>query len=316
MNMLEQNRPKGKTLAWVGGAHLLVLLIAFLIPALFKAKPKEKFIEMIPLGELDPGQGRPDSPDKDSGGSASSAPAPLSPSTAINKPPQADPVPIPPVTPPPSAPQPTLAPTAAPTSLPQKTTVPKKPEVSAKPPEKLKPAPTPLTQTKSSAKPKVVPNLTSVVKKSSSNVASAGAADSLSKTPGKNSGLSASEIESRLKGTLAKGSGNAGVEGGTGQGRLGDPNGQADAPWYDTYIGHQLKKNWQRPAATGPSTETWVSVRILRDGTVQYLRITKASGNPAMDQSVIEAVQSVKKLETPPPANLSFPYDRIVKFEL
>jgi TonB family protein len=96
---------------------------------------------------------------------------------------------------------------------------------------------------------------------------------------------------------------------------VGDPRGTVDAPWYDSYIGIQLKKNWARPTAEG-TLFTLVSVRILADGTVQFVRISRSSGNSSMDQSVVDAVQSVKKLGNPPPPGLPNPYDRVVRFEL
>lgn len=327
MKLESHSKPSGKTLFWVAGAHVLVLILAFVIPSILKPSPPDKFIQMVPLGSIDPGEGKPDSADQDSGGSMGSKGGGI----------QGEETPKPP-----TQPKEELA-TPDPVAIPAQVTRPKPvaPVVPAKPlvvketvvplkPEKIKPVtkPEPISEKPKATEPvtkpksKITPNLT-VVKKEGTATTKASTTNKSNTSANTGDGLSASEVETKLRGKFGTGSGdgsgpgkgNAGVEGGTGQGRLGDPNGVANAPWYDIYIGNQLKKNWVRPAS-GPSIEAWVAVRIYADGTVHYVRLTKTSGNPEMDQSVIDAVQSVQKLGTLPPKGLPNPYDRVVKFEL
>jgi len=329
MKQESHSKPSGKTLAWVAGAHVLVLILAFVIPSILKPSPPDKFIQMVPLGSIDPGEGKPDSADQDSGGSMGSKGGGIQGKETLKPPTQPkaqtatpDPVVLPAqvILPKPVAPVVPAKPIVV-----KETVVPVKSE-KIKPVTKPEPIPEKPKVTEPVAKPKskITPNLT-VVKKEGTATAKVSGTSKPSANTSNNTGqgLSASDVETKLRGKFGTGSGdgtgagqgNAGVEGGTGQGRLGDPNGVANAPWYDIYIGNQLKKNWVRPAS-GPSIEAWVAVRIYADGTVHYVRLTKTSGNPEMDQSVINAVQSVQKLGTLPPKGLPNPYDRVVKFEL
>lgn len=319
MKLLEQTRLDSKTLAWVGGAHILVLLIAFLVPSLMRPKPQEQYITLIPLGTENPGEGRPDSPDNSSGGSPTASgikaftpPAPQPPAPSRIETPLEPAARVKPVE--------AVKPVAD--EIPLKPVL-KKAEPSIK---TLKPTPSLATEStpKEIPKPKVKVDLTKVVNKSTAPKAGNNPQSSPSTgTASSSSGLTTSDVEKKLPGKFGSGtgigsgnsSGERGIKSGQGEGSPGSPNGVENAPWYDTYIGIQLKKNWAQPVAEG-ALVTSVSVRILADGTVQFMRITKPSGNTAMDQSVVNAVQSVRKLGNPPPPGLPNPYDRVVKFEL
>jgi protein TonB len=322
MSLLEKNRPSSKTLAWVGGLHVLVLLIAFLIPGLFQHKPQEQFITMIPLGTENPGEGRPDSTDTDSGGSPAAGGI-----QGITPPsPQQVQVPVPAHVQTPVEPPVSLPPVQAIKPVPDPVRQEVKPVVNKV--ETVKPTPAPPVVKQDTPKPaektksKVKVDLTKVVSKSSSTTTGNSSQSSNSKTTGtSSSGLSASDVEKKLLGKFGNGtgtgsgdkSGNAGISGGTGNGHIGQPNGIANAPWYDTYVAIQIKKNWTPPPAGGGVP--FISVRILSDGTLEFLRLAKSSGNPELDQSAITAVQSVKKLGNPPPAGLPSPYEKIVEFK-
>lgn len=316
-------QPTARTLAWVTGAHVLIMLIAFIIPTLLKPKAPEKFIELVPLGSLNPGEGKPDSSDLDSGGGGGGGgfqePQPVAekkPLAPVIK--AVDPVPPQPVKEIIPVVKKTVPEKVVKAVEPIKEAIVKTPEKTV---EKIKPLP---PQDKPKVKAKIVPNLTVVNKSGQTANPSASSSNQNKSSVGAGQGLSASDVENKLRGKFGPGSGagsgpgkgNAGVENGTGQGRLGDPNGVANAPWYDTYIGNQLKQNWVKPTLSGSTIEAWASVRIFPDGSVQFLKLNKSSGVAEMDQSVIAAIESVQKLGTPPPKGLPNPYDRVVKFEL
>jgi|GEM_PF-765676 len=46
-----------RTLTWVGGVHILIILVVALIPLLSRSKPKEKLLEVVTLGSINPGTG-------------------------------------------------------------------------------------------------------------------------------------------------------------------------------------------------------------------------------------------------------------------
>ncbi|MDX6765347.1 MAG: energy transducer TonB [Candidatus Methylacidiphilales bacterium] len=287
---------KPATFAWVVFFHLLALALLTLLPQLHAPGKSDPFIEMVALGELDPGEGN-------SLEQTSSGQGPISPLTPSHAPaplqPPKPPSPAAAITPPTPAPAPPI-PTPQPTSQAQPVTPPK----NTVPP----PSPTP-TPTPAKSKPAPVPvkvNLTPV-KRGDGATAPSGAGTS---TPqhtqpggtGSGQGLSASEIKARLAGKV----GNAGIPGGTGSGRPGDPDGDPNAEPYKALIKVVLTKAWEKPSIPEDLKAT-LRIRVKPDGTLVFEGLEKSSGNAEMDASVIGTVHRVGKLPQALPPGLGNP---------
>lgn len=294
---------KPRTFALIAVAHLLAIGLIALLPKLHRPEPHDTFIEMVSLGEIDPGAGdtlEDASPDP-------GPPNPLPPSHAPAPPQAATPpapkplpqptrveTPPPAPTPKPTPPKPTPTPTAA---------VPT-PKPSPKPdPKPAKPTPTP-----------VKIDLSRVVKGPTGSSA-------LSSTPpkyttptgtGSGQGLSAAEVKARLAGKV----GTTGVSGGTGAGKPGDPNGNPNADPYNALIKITLERAWNKPSIP-EALQTYVNIRVKPDGRIQFEGLQKSSGNTEMDATVIEAVHKVPRMPQPPPAGLGNPdYVVTINFKL
>jgi len=110
--------------------------------------------------------------------------------------------------------------------------------------------------------------------------------------------------------------------GGTGAGGTGgngaDP-GVVDA--YHSLIHDRFYSQWEQP--TSIPTEhrhdfsTVLKITILRDGTIGDFSLAKPSGNPVMDESVLEAARKVIKI-APVPEKMGNPtgYTISINFEL
>jgi TonB family protein len=89
--------------------------------------------------------------------------------------------------------------------------------------------------------------------------------------------------------------------GGTGSGGAGgngaDP-GTMDA--YHTLIHDRFYSQWEQPTAIPTEHRhdfsTMLKITIQRDGTISDFSLSKPSGNPIMDQSVLEAARKVIKI--------------------
>jgi TonB family protein len=178
----------------------------------------------------------------------------------------------------------------------------------------MKPEPTPLPvppkpkhQVKVSTTKKKVSVTTSPASKESK------AASSQSSEP---AGPSASDIKSRLASKIP---GEAGGGGGDGAGNAGRPDGIADDfSWYRALIKQCIQSSWKKPPIpAGEKIYTEVEIKISESGTVTFLRISRPSGDPAMDNSVEQAVRSTPRLPKPLPAGLGSPdYTVIIQFKL
>jgi TonB family protein len=260
-----------------------------------KSKPIQP-VEIIDLGSLRPGPGLP---------SPSSSPTPATPSQPVpeipkqeskiqNPPPQPTPTPAEPKieTPTPPEPKPEPVPTPKPEPLPQ--------------PEP-KPTPTPKHQVKVSTAKKKVSVSTSPASTESKSTSTQ------SREP---AGPSASDIKSRLASKIPA---EPGGGGGDGSGNAGRPDGVADDfSWYRALIKQSIQSAWKKPPIpAGEKIYTEVEIKISESGAVTFLRISRPSGDSAMDTSVEQAVRSTPRLAKPLPAGLGSPdYTVIIQFKL
>ncbi|MCX6976607.1 MAG: TonB family protein, partial [Verrucomicrobia bacterium] len=64
---------------------------------------------------------------------------------------------------------------------------------------------------------------------------------------------------------------------------------------------------WEQPTSivrTGADFITTLKIRIAKDGTISHPEIVNSSGNPLMDQSVLDAARKLQQID-PLPAGLS-----------
>ena len=294
--MNPRGRPFRRTVLIVFGVHVaLLLLFGLPMAQCHKSKPIQP-VEIIDLGSLRPGPGLP---------SPTSSPAPATPSQPAseipkqeskiqNPPPQTTPTPEAPKieTPTPPEPKPEPVSTPKPESLPQ--------------PEP-KPTPASKHQVKVSTAKKKVSVSTSPASTESKSTSTQ------SREP---AGPSASDIKSRLASKIP---GEAGGGGGDGAGNAGRPDGVAnDFSWYRALIKQSIQSAWKKPPIpAGEKIYTEVEIKISESGAVTFLRISRPSGDSAMDTSVEQAVRSTPRLAKPLPAGLGSPdYTVIIQFKL
>ena len=88
--------------------------------------------------------------------------------------------------------------------------------------------------------------------------------------------------------------------------------------WYYALVRRACYESWDRPstAAVRPGTKAVVSIRVHRDGSVREHQLVRASGNRAMDDSVLRAVRGIPRLK-PLPAQYKKEFkDITIDFEL
>lgn len=88
--------------------------------------------------------------------------------------------------------------------------------------------------------------------------------------------------------------------------------------WYFAIVRRVFYEAWERPstAVVPAGTSMTVSIRVMRDGSIAEHRVVRASGHAVMDDSVLRAVRSIRRIE-PLPAQYRGPHrDITVEFEL
>ena len=293
--MNPHGRPFRRTVLIVLGIHLGLLFFLTLPFAQCHKPAPIKPVEMIDLGSLRPGPGLP------SPTSSSTQPSPTQPASEIQ-----NPKPEIPVTPKPTPAQETKP---TPTLEPEPEPVPK-PEPTPTPATKIEPTPLPVPP-----KPKHQVKVSTTKKKVSASTTSTETKPSSSKS-NEPPGPSASDIKSRLASKIP---GEAGGGGGDGAGNAGRPDGVADDfSWYRALIKQCIQSSWKKPPIpAGEKIYTEVEIKISESGAVTFLRISRPSGDPAMDTSVEQAVRSTPRLPKTLPTGLGSPdYTVIVQFKL
>jgi len=290
-----RGRPFRRTVLIVFGLHVaLLLLFGLPMAQCHKSKPIQP-VEIIDLGSLRPGPGLP---------SPTSSPAPATPtqpaseipnqeSKIQNPPPQLTPSPAEPKIETPTPPEPKPEPVSTP-----------KPEPLPRP--EPKPTPAPKHQVKVSTTKKKV------------SVSSASPSENKTSAPKSTApaGPTASDIKNRLASKLPAEEGGGG---GDGAGNAGRPDGVADDfSWYRALIKQSIQSAWKKPPIpAGEKIYTEVEIKIAFDGSVTFIKLSRPSGDPAMDASVEQAVRSTPRLAKPLPAGLGTPdYTVIIQFKL
>ena len=88
--------------------------------------------------------------------------------------------------------------------------------------------------------------------------------------------------------------------------------------WYYESLREIMYGAWIPPRSLSKRSGlvTVVVIRVFRDGTLGRREMRKSSGNPLMDQSVMDAVKSISRVD-PLPGGLGAAYEDItVDFEL
>ena len=291
--MNPRGRPFRRTVLIVFGIHIaLLLLFGLPMAQCHKSKPIQP-VEIIDLGSLRPGPGLP---------SPTSSPVPATPSQPTSeiknlkseKPVAPEPAPIEETKPNPEPePEPVQKPESTPT-----------PEV--------KPEPTPIPVPPKAKHQVKVSTAKKKVSVSSPNQESKTTSQKSSEPPGP----SVSDIKNRLSSKIpAEPSGG----GGDGSGNAGRPDGIADDfSWYRALIKQSIQSAWKKPPIpAGEKIYTEVEIKISESGAVTFLRISRPSGDSAMDTSVEQAVRSTPRLAKPLPSGLGSPdYTVIIQFKL
>jgi len=254
---------------------------------------------MIDLGSLRPAPGLP---------SPNSSPASVTPAQSASEiQNQKSKTSVPPEPAPADKPEPTPTPTPEPEPEPVQ-----KPEPTPTP--EVKPVPTSLPVP---PKPKHQVKVSATKKKVSVSTSSATTETKATSTQSHEpAGPSASDIKSRLASKIP---GEAGGGGGDGAGNAGRPDGIADDfSWYRSLIKQCIQSSWKKPPIpAGEKIYTEVEIKISESGAVTFLRISRPSGDPAMDTSVEQAVRSTPRLPKPLPAGLGSPdYTVVIQFKL
>lgn len=84
---------------------------------------------------------------------------------------------------------------------------------------------------------------------------------------------------------------------------FGDPNAPHDFSGYAMILNKQLYRAWLQPTIRPPEYRDYITVvsfTVYQDGRVSNIQLEESSGWPAMDQSVLDAVQRASPLERLP----------------
>ena len=107
-----------------------------------------------------------------------------------------------------------------------------------------------------------------------------------------------------LKGTGAEGKsgGKAGGKAGASQRTAGRGEGSVEADYYSK-ITKEIWQQWIFPETGDKNLEAIISIRIMRDGAVQVIRVETPSGNSLFDKSALRAISKASPV-TPPPQEM------------
>jgi TonB family protein len=216
-----------------------------------------------------------------------------------------------------------VAPKPAPIEEIKPTPTPAEPKIETPTPQEPKPEPvsTPKPEPLPQPEPKPTPGPKHQVKVSTAKKkVSVSSPNQESKTTSQKSseppGPSVSDIKNRLSSKIPS---EPGGGGGDGSGNAGRPDGVADDfSWYRALIKQSIQSAWKKPPIpAGEKIYTEVEIKISESGAVTFLRISRPSGDSAMDTSVEQAVRSTPRLAKPLPNGLGSPdYTVIIQFKL
>ena len=96
-----------------------------------------------------------------------------------------------------------------------------------------------------------------------------------------------------------KAGGKAGGKGGVSQRATGRGEGSVETDYY-AKITREIWQQWIFPETGDKNLEAIISIKIMRDGSVQVSRVEKSSGNSLFDKSALRAISKASPV-TPPP---------------
>lgn len=73
-----------------------------------------------------------------------------------------------------------------------------------------------------------------------------------------------------------------------------------DLAWYYSLMHQTLYQAWEQPGSVLPGTTASARIRVRRDGTITRRDLVRRSGNSAMDDSIMRALESVSRLSPLP----------------
>lgn len=85
---------------------------------------------------------------------------------------------------------------------------------------------------------------------------------------------------------------------------------------YLSVLQETLYRAWTQPSSVLPGTTVQASIRVQRDGRIIRRTLEQPSGNRAMDDSVMRALQSVSRLQPLPEELTGAHHDFTIVFEL
>ena len=318
-----------RNLCFVGTAHLLLLCVLF---AIGKWQPRVKPAQVIWLD----GGGLPGPTASTASDASNEADASRSSPVPEPDPEPAPQIPLDPPLPAPAEPSPSeiVLPRSTPAVTPRletprpATPKPATPKPSTPRPITPKPnTPKPITPKPSTPRPTTA---TSPKPKSSSPTPKTNAekkpTDSANATPKqvKQAANTRKEKGAAADTTVAtNGAGQSGTSaaGGSGTGKSGSgPGGNANEfAWYYEMLDDRFTSRWEQPLSIVRSTQQFVTtlkIRITKDGTIALREIANSSGNPLMDESVMNAARKVLAVD-PLPAGLgNDSFDVNINFKL
>lgn len=99
-----------------------------------------------------------------------------------------------------------------------------------------------------------------------------------------------------------------GIQKGTGGGMSGTGGGGVGNASYGRYLGYVLQQAISRnERVRREAFQMHLDVWVERDGTISRAELVRSSGNSEADQAVLDAVRNHGRLDTHPPASLTFP---------
>ena len=103
-------------------------------------------------------------------------------------------------------------------------------------------------------------------------------------------------------GNAAKENGQRGAAGsGNDSGKTGSGNGDlSQFGWYFEMIHDRFYSRWAQPVGLGQDVVATLKLRIMKDGTISTREIVRSSGNPQMDESVLQAAQKLEQIDALP----------------
>ena len=174
------------------------------------------------------------------------------------------------------------------------------PEPVAKPVAKPKPTSKPKATPRPKPTPKPKPTRRPEIKKSTKKVRRTSDAP---KPPARKK-ASADDIEKLLKQGMSSSSA---------------ASAPSDIPaWYYHSVQKELYNRWQQPSGLSASAGSiaQVTIRVTKNGTVSKRTLTRSSGIPILDNSVMQAVNDISKFPALPPSFKNDYTDITVDFEL